>query len=228
MARALFTKVVSLRAVLFRYSNLGSNTAGQVSQPAFLKVTGRDGVGARSPCRCRDVAARGPVPGRSGEGSGPSPRGRMSGWGPGKGTGGPVRGSNWRGRGPVPGAAVGRVPGADAGRGRGVVHGPECWPVADVGRGALRIPGGAAARSLAGAARPSKWVFGSSYTRRQSTRSLVGNRCGSLPTPSRGIHPARQMHHAACIMQHDACSVQHAPCNGKQQNDDSLKGSTSC
>ena len=115
------------------------------------------------------------------------------------------------------GAAMGRVPGADAGRGRGVVHGPECGPVADVGRGALRIPGGAAARSLAGAARPSKWVFGSSYTRRQSTRSLVGNRCGSLPTPSRAIHPARQMHHAACIMQHDACSVQHAPCNGKQQ-----------
>jgi len=54
------------------------------------------------------------------------------------------------------GAAMGRVPGADAGRGRGVVHGPECGPVADVGRGALRIPGGAAARSLAGAARPSK------------------------------------------------------------------------
>ena len=54
------------------------------------------------------------------------------------------------------GGAMGRVPGADAGRGRGVVHGPECGPVADVGRGALRIPGGAAARSLAGAARPSK------------------------------------------------------------------------
>ncbi len=118
------------------------------------------------------------------------------------------------------GGAMGRVPGADAGRGRGVVHGPECGPVADVGRGALRKPGGAAA--LAGAARPSKWVFGSSYTRRQSTRSLVGNRCGSLPTPSRGIHPARQMHHAACIMQHDACSKQQVACNmlhanGKQQ-----------
>ena len=164
------------------------------------------------------------------------------------GTGGPVR----RGRGRVrsgqvshrvrsgqvrsgQGAAMGRVPGADAGRGRGVVHGPECGPVADVGRGALRIPGGAAARSLAGAARPSKWVFGSSYTRRQSTRSLVGNRCGSLPTPSRAIHPARQMHHAACIMQHDACSVQHAPCNGKQQKcnflharDDSMLASMHC
>jgi hypothetical protein len=88
------------------------------------------------------------------------------------GTGGPVPVQLWEGPGPGQvrsgqvtgpgqvrsgqGAAMGRVPGADAGRGRGVVHGPECGPVADVGRGALRIPGGAAARSLAGAARPSK------------------------------------------------------------------------
>ena len=72
-------------------------------------------------------------------------------WGPGPGAG------KWEGSGPGPfGAAMGRVPGADAARGRGVVPGAECGPVADAGRGALRVPGGAAAISLAGAARPSK------------------------------------------------------------------------
>ena len=168
-----------------------------------------------------------PGPGASlGAGLGACGRGGYAGIG----TGGPVR----RGRGRVRSGQVrsgGSYGEGSRGRcGEAARRSPRARvrAVADAGRGALRIPGGAAARSLAGAARPSKWVFGSSYTRRQSTRGLVGNRCGSLPTPSRAIHPARQMHHAACIMQHDACSVQHAPCNGKQQNDDSLKGSTSC
>ena len=79
----------------------------------------------------------------------------MRGWG----LGARSRGSLWEGSGAGSrgvATSMGRVPGAGAGRGRGVVHGAECGPVADAGRGALRIPGGAAARSLAGAARPSK------------------------------------------------------------------------
>ena len=57
----------------------------------------------------------------------------MRGWG----LGARPRGSLWEG----PGAgsrgvatSMGRVPGAGAGRGRGVVHGAECGPVADAGR----------------------------------------------------------------------------------------------
>jgi hypothetical protein len=114
----------------------------------------------------------GSVPGQLwGAGWGPSPRPRMRGWG----LGARSRGIFGEGSGPSPpgqkcedggtdqglGArsrgSCGEGPGRNVGMGTGVpVPRAECGPGAAVGRGGVRIPGGAAARSLAGAARPSE------------------------------------------------------------------------
>ena len=112
----------------------------------------------------------------------------------------------------------GEGPGRNVGMGTGVpVPRAECGPGAAVGRGALRIPGGAAAR-ITGRCGTTMGECSAGPThggsRREATWKLGA--VGSLRTPSRAIRLARQTHHA-CSMQHDACSMQRATCSVQRQ-----------
>jgi hypothetical protein len=130
-----------------------------------------------------------------GRGRGLVPRGRNAKLGTDQGRGARSRGS------------CGEGPGQNVGMGTGVpVLGAECGPGAAVGRGGVRIPGGAAARitgrckTMRASVRPVPTHGGS---RREATWKLGA--VGSLRTPRRAIRLARQTHHA--------CSIKQVACN---------------
>ena len=160
----------------------------------------------------------GSVPGQlwGGEGWGPSPRGRNAKMGTDQGRGARSRGS------------CGEGPGQNVGMGTGVpVLGAECGPGAVVGRGALRIPGGAAAR-ITGRCGTTMGECSAGPThggsRREATWKLGA--VGSLRTPRRAIRLARQTHHA-CSKQQVACNMLRATdmqqkCKCLHARDDSM------
>ena len=110
---------------------------------------------------------------------------------------------------------------------RKTVLGAECGPGAAVGRGALRIPGGAAAR-ITGRCGTTMGECSAGPThggsRREATWKLGA--VGSLRTPRRAIRLARQTHHA-CSMKKVACNMLRATdmqqkCKCLHARDDSM------
>ena len=133
-----------------------------------------------------------------------------------------------QGRGARSRGSCGEGPGQNVGMGTGVpVLGAECGPGAAVGRGALRIPGGAAARSTGRCGTTmGECAAGPTHggSRREATWKLGA--VGSLRTPRRAIRLARQTHHA-CSMKQVACNMLRATdmqqkCNFLHARDDSM------
>jgi hypothetical protein len=165
--------------------------------------------------------------GRSGEGSGPSPRGRMSGWGPWERDWGPGPGQLMEGAGPSLRCSCG-----EGSRGR-CGEGARCSP-----RGRMRTRCSCGEGCVEDTRRcsctdhwqvqdhESECSAGPTHggSRREATWKLGA--VGSLRTPRRAIRLARQTHHA-CSMQQVACNVLRATdmqqkCKFLHARDDSM------